>query len=128
MRTTYTREPGDDDPSSQAQWDEDRKNQGWAAPEIWNLGEGLAAWLGSALIEFRSVDEPISGRRDGYWDELTRHAEALVAFGDFYDEARIFRLMGAIGFDAVHEMIVERREAAQNALRWVADNLDALRS
>lgn len=125
MNTTYNRAPGDGE-LRQAQWDEDRKNQGWAAPEIWNLGEGLAAWLGSALTEFHAVDRLTTVREDGYWDELTRHANALIAFGDFDDELRLLKKLHSENTVEIHAEMDARTEAAQEALRWVADNLEAL--
>lgn len=125
MNTTYTRDPGDD-AQSQARWDEDRKDHGWAAPEIWNLGEALGAWLGSALQQFYIVDKPITGRSDGYWDEMAKHADALVKFGDFDDEKRLLARLHSENTPEIHAEVDARTEAAQEALRWVADNLDAL--
>lgn len=123
MNTTYTRDPGDD-AQSQARWNEDRCVQGWAAPEIWNLGEALGAWLGSAMKEFIVVDKPITFRSDEFWDEMTKHADALVAFGDFDDEMRLLAQMHSENTPEIHAAITARTVAAQEALRWVADNLE----
>lgn len=125
MRTTYTRKP-DEDPQTQARWDEDRKDWGWAAPEIWNLGEALGAWLGSALQQFYVTDHPITVRPDSYWAELLQHADALAKFGDFDDEKRLLARLHSENTPEIHAEMEARTEAAQNALRWVADNLDAL--
>lgn len=125
MSTTYTREPGDD-AQSQARWDEDRRVKGWAAPEIWNLGEALGTWLGTALKEFIAVDKPITLRDDEYWDEMAKHADALIAFGDFDDEKRILEKMHPDNIQDIRPELEARTVAAQNALRWVADNLENL--
>lgn len=108
---------------SRQQFAEDRARQGWALPEIWNLGEGLSTWLGTALHKFREVDEPIHLRETGFWDDLTRHANALERFGDFDDELMLLRTAAAQDYVRLEE---ERKKAAQDALRWVADNLGTL--
>lgn len=125
MNTTYTRDPNEN-PERQERMDADRRDQGWSEIELWNLGEATAAWLGTALHAFRTLDEPITLRDDSFWSDLTRHANALVAFGDFDDEARILAKMHSDNIQSIRPELEARTKAAQDALRWVADNLETL--
>jgi len=97
-----------------------RSRQGWSDAEIWNLSNAIGTWLGTALVRFREVEEPITARPDGFWDELSAHAQALIEYGDFDKENEI--LLGpSYQVDAV-----KRLRAAQDALRFVADHLGGL--
>lgn len=125
MKTTYTRDP-DENPRRQERCDADRRDQGWSEIELWNLGEATATWLGTALHAFRTLDEPITFRDASFWADLTRHANALVAFGDFDDESRLLEQMHSENTVEIHAAVTARTVAAQDALRWVADNLETL--
>lgn len=97
-----------------------RARRGWADDDVWMLKFHLAASLGSSLLFLADNGFSYPGNEkypDGtsWRRDLRKHGRALKEY-----------TYASEGADSENPDARPHLEAAQEALRWVADNLDDL--
>jgi hypothetical protein len=98
-----------------------RLTRSWDDRSVWSLDTSLCAVLGAQLKLLAEKTHGMPINEEAYptfedWQKAIReNGEALIAYGNHWNEV-----------DLSNEEIEKRLVAAQNSLRWVADNLPAL--